>query len=311
MDGGGTLYSIGELARRTGLTVKAIRFYSDHGVVVPAMRSPAGYRLYSIDAVARLELVRTLRDLGVDLQTVRKVVHRELSICEVAEVHAQALTVQIRALFLRRAVLATVAKRNATPEEMNLMHQLARLSERQRLLLIDDFLEAAFGGVGADTTFGAIGRSMTPVLPDNPSSEQMEAWIELAELSGDPDFRDLVRRLAEAHSAEREVGPTGPHPDIGAITRDVVGPALESGVEPTSPQADAMVGALAVHYARLVDGLDNDDLLRRLLVRLNAVADRRRERYLQLLAVINGWPQPESLAPMLSWSIEALEARLR
>ncbi|HUB37862.1 MAG TPA: hypothetical protein VMA72_03320 [Streptosporangiaceae bacterium] len=47
------------------------------------------------------------------------------------------------------------------------MHQLARLSERQRLLLIDDFLEAAFGGVGADTEFEAIGRSMIPALPDN------------------------------------------------------------------------------------------------------------------------------------------------
>jgi len=32
---GDTLYSIGELARRTGLTVKTIRFYSDRGIVAP------------------------------------------------------------------------------------------------------------------------------------------------------------------------------------------------------------------------------------------------------------------------------------
>ncbi|WP_307523331.1 MerR family transcriptional regulator [Streptomyces umbrinus] len=32
---GGTLYSIGELARCTGLTVKTIRFYSDRGIVPP------------------------------------------------------------------------------------------------------------------------------------------------------------------------------------------------------------------------------------------------------------------------------------
>lgn len=36
------LYSIGDLARRTGLTVKTIRFYSDRGIVAPAGRSPAG-----------------------------------------------------------------------------------------------------------------------------------------------------------------------------------------------------------------------------------------------------------------------------
>jgi DNA-binding transcriptional MerR regulator len=310
MAGGGTLYSIGELARRTGLTVKAIRFYSDHGIVLPTGRSPAGYRLYGIDALARLELVRTLRDLGVDLRTVRKVVNRELSLCEVAGVHAQALTVQIHTLRMRRAVLTAVAKRNATPQEMNLMHQLAMLSERQRLLLIDDFLEAAFGGVGADVAFEAITRSMTPVLPENPSSEQIEAWVELAELSQDPDFRALVRRLAEADAAEREVGATGPRPGIVAITRDVVSAALKSSVEPTSPRADAMVTDLVADYARLVDGFENDELVRRLLDRLNTVADPRRERYLQLLAVINGWPQPESLAPMIGWSIEALEARL-
>ncbi|WP_240801818.1 MerR family DNA-binding transcriptional regulator [Streptomyces sp. A1136] len=39
------LYSIGELSRRTGLTVKTIRFYSDKGIVPPTDRSPAGYRL--------------------------------------------------------------------------------------------------------------------------------------------------------------------------------------------------------------------------------------------------------------------------
>jgi hypothetical protein len=64
---GDTLYSIGELARRTGLTVKAIRFYSDRGIVPPTDRSPAGYRRYGIDAVARLDLVRTLRSIrGAD-----------------------------------------------------------------------------------------------------------------------------------------------------------------------------------------------------------------------------------------------------
>ncbi|WP_239162132.1 MerR family DNA-binding transcriptional regulator [Acrocarpospora phusangensis] len=51
---GGTLYTIGALARRTGLTVKTIRFYSDAGIVPPTGRSPAGYRLYDLHALARL-----------------------------------------------------------------------------------------------------------------------------------------------------------------------------------------------------------------------------------------------------------------
>jgi DNA-binding transcriptional MerR regulator len=61
----GTLITIGELARRTGLTVRTLRFYADSGLVVPAARSDAGYRLYDDAAAARAELVRTLRELGL------------------------------------------------------------------------------------------------------------------------------------------------------------------------------------------------------------------------------------------------------
>jgi DNA-binding transcriptional MerR regulator len=158
---GDTLYPIGELARRTGLTVKAIRFYSDRGIVPPTDRSPAGYRRYGIDAVARLDLVRTLRDLGLDLPTIRKLVDQEISLPEVAAAHAEALVVQIRMLRLRRAVLTAVAKRGSTPEEMDLMHKLAKLSEDERRRLIDDFLDTAFGGLDANPEFAAVMRSMT------------------------------------------------------------------------------------------------------------------------------------------------------
>ena len=45
----GDLYTIGELARRSGMSVRTIRFYSDTGLVPTAGRSEAGYRLYDDD----------------------------------------------------------------------------------------------------------------------------------------------------------------------------------------------------------------------------------------------------------------------
>ncbi|MFF2199832.1 MerR family transcriptional regulator [Streptomyces sp. NPDC058145] len=179
---GDTLYSIGELARRTGLTVKTIRFYSDRGIVTPTDRSPAGYRRYNLDAVARLDLVRTLRELGLDLPTIHKVVDRELPLPEVAAAHAEALAVQIRVLRLRHAVLTAVAERRLTPEETDLMHRFAQLSEDERRCLIGDFLDAVFDGLGADSAFTGVMRSMTPELPDHPEAEQTLAWMEWAEL---------------------------------------------------------------------------------------------------------------------------------
>lgn len=87
-----TLCSIGELSRRTGLTVKTIRFYSDRGIVPPTDRSPAGYRLYGPDVLTRLDLARTLRELGPDLATVRKVLDQEASLSEVTQAHADGWT---------------------------------------------------------------------------------------------------------------------------------------------------------------------------------------------------------------------------
>ena len=307
---GDALYTIGDLARRTGLTVKTIRFYSDRGIVPPTDRSPTGYRLYGIEAVARLDLVRTLRDLGLDLSTIRKVVDGEISLADVATAHAEAVAVQIRTLRLRRAVLTVVAKRGSTPEEMDLMHKLARLSEDERRRLIGEFLDTVFGGLDTHPEFAGIMRSMTPELPDNPEVEQVQAWVELAELSQDPDFRASMRRVAEEHAADRVHGDTtGVRRDAVAVVRDQVEPALTAGTDPLSRQADPVVATVMSQYANIC-GRPNDVELRRwLLVRLESASDPRRERYLQLLSVINGWPATTSLAPVFDWFIEALRAR--
>jgi hypothetical protein len=61
-------------------------------VVTPAGRTPSGNRLFSAADVARLDLVRTLRDLGIDLPTARRVSDREIALPEVAAAHAEALT---------------------------------------------------------------------------------------------------------------------------------------------------------------------------------------------------------------------------
>ncbi|MDT0467300.1 MerR family transcriptional regulator [Streptomyces gibsoniae] len=307
---GDTLYSIGELARRTGLTVKTIRFYSDRGIVVPTDRTPVGYRRYAPDAVARLALVRTLRDLGIGLDAIRRVVDQELTLSEVAAEHAAALDVQISILRLRRAVLTVAAERAPTSREMELMHQLAALSEAERRRLIDGFLDAVFEDPDGSPHHAAARRSMTPEPPDNPTDEQIRAWVELAELSLDPEFRASVRRLAKDHVADLPDGtPTLPRPDMVAIARRIVGPAVASGITPDSSQADPVVARFTARCALAYGRPDDGELHRLLLQRLEAASDPRRDRYFQLLALINGWPAPEHLAPVIDWSVTALRIR--
>ena len=305
---GDARYSIGDLARRTGLTVKAIRFYSDRGIVPPTDRNPAGHRRYGPDAVARLDLVRTLRELGLDLATIAKVADRQLPLPEVAAAHARALESQIRTLRLRQALLTAVARRGSTPEELDLMHRLAALSEAERRRLTAEFLAGAFGELAGDPRFTAVVRSLTPQLPDDPAAEQVEAWMELAELSQDPDFRAAVRRTAEGFAAEHSRDGTAPRRDPVATVRDLTAPALAAGVDPASPQAAPVVAAVTARYADDTGRPDDDRLRRRLLDRLEAADDPRRDRYLRLLAVVNGWAAPRSQAPALDWFIRALRA---
>ena len=132
--------------------------------------------------------------------------------------------------------------------------------------------------------------------------------MDLAELSQDADFRDLLRRAAEQHAADR-AGHPGVRPDGVAIARDHAAPALAAGVDPASSRADPVVEAALARYADLVGQPDRPDLRRRLLSRVDTASDPRRERYLELLAVINGWPPAESARPALAWFSRALRIR--
>jgi DNA-binding transcriptional MerR regulator len=111
--------SIGQLARLTGLPIKTIRYYSDIGLVPEARRTSAGYRRYDQRALGRLELVRALRDLGIDLRTIGKVCERWSGVEDVARANADAIELHIRQLSLRRAVLRAIARGASEPWRYN------------------------------------------------------------------------------------------------------------------------------------------------------------------------------------------------
>jgi hypothetical protein len=90
-----------------------------------------------------------------------------------------------------------------------------------------------------------------------------------------------------------------PRRDAVALVRDEAGPALAAGIDPVSPAAGPIV---AVVLARC-------PAPDRLAARLDAARDPRYERYREMLSVVNGWPAPERLAPVLSWFLTALQAR--
>ncbi|MCX4744962.1 MerR family transcriptional regulator [Kitasatospora sp. NBC_01287] len=302
-----TLYSIGELSRRTGLSVRTIRFYSDSGVVAPTTRSPAGYRLYDLDALLRLELLRTLRELGMDLATIQGVLDREFSVAEVAAAQADALDVQIRVLQLRRSVLRVVAGRRSSPEETKLMHRLTQLTGEERRRLIDDFLDGTFGTVDADAAAVAMVRAAAPDLPGDPSSEQVAAWVELTELVGDEDFRARMRRTATRQAAghtldiEREAGE-----ELTEFTRQKVVEAMESGIDPLNDRAVPVIDDLVHRFAEVFARTPDAEFRDWMAQQFEEAHDPRVDRYWRLVWIINGWQVLPNLLPVHPWLIQAL-----
>ncbi|HEY8455329.1 MAG TPA: MerR family transcriptional regulator [Actinopolymorphaceae bacterium] len=62
-------YRISQLAARTGVPPTTLRYYESAGLL-PADRSPAGYRLYGEQAVERLEFIKTAKKLGLSLEEI-------------------------------------------------------------------------------------------------------------------------------------------------------------------------------------------------------------------------------------------------
>jgi DNA-binding transcriptional MerR regulator len=295
MEDDAPLLSIGELARRAGLPVRTIRFWSDTGVLPPAARTASGRRLYDAACVARLDLVSTLRELGLGLDDVRRVLAGRVSIAEVAAVHLDALDAQIRALRLHRAVLTVVVKRAAGNEEMTMMNKLAQMSAAERRRMIDDFLAEVFEGLKPSPA--SLAWAAAPNLPDDPSPGQVDAWVQLAELVSDPDFRQRIRQLA----VYRMQGQAGDKlPDWNRADENSAAAVLQ-GVAPDSAEAAQVVD-------QILEPAGASGRQAELLARLQVLSDPRIERYWQLTATINGWPPFPSRIPALEWLIAALRA---
>ena len=68
------LMQIGDLARETGKTVRAIHLYEELGLLTPAGRSKGGFRLYASDALLRIRWIGKLQEMGFSLSDIQTIV---------------------------------------------------------------------------------------------------------------------------------------------------------------------------------------------------------------------------------------------
>jgi MerR family copper efflux transcriptional regulator len=64
---------IGEVAHRTGLSTKAIRYYEDIGILPEAQRRPNGYRAYESSTLDRIEFIKDAQAAGLSLTEIQTI----------------------------------------------------------------------------------------------------------------------------------------------------------------------------------------------------------------------------------------------
>ncbi|RKG98977.1 MerR family transcriptional regulator [Corallococcus carmarthensis] len=85
-----TELKVGELARRTGLSVRALHHYDEIGLLKPSAHTASGHRLYTAEDIARLSHILSLKQLGFSLEEIAETLGRaDFSALRVVELRLQ------------------------------------------------------------------------------------------------------------------------------------------------------------------------------------------------------------------------------
>jgi MerR family transcriptional regulator, thiopeptide resistance regulator len=222
-------WTVGQLARRTGITVRTLHHYDEVGLLTPSQRNGSGYRLYGEADVVRLQQILSLRQLGLPLAEIRAClttagltplrvvemhlarVRQQLDLQQKLAERLEALARQLRSAeavsveeFLRAMEMMTMFEKYYTPE------QLKELEER-RLQLGEERIrevEAAWPTLMAEVR-AEMERGTDPA--DERVRRLAERWSALvAEFTGgDPGIQSSLSRMyqQEPTVAGMDAGP--------------------------------------------------------------------------------------------------------
>lgn len=169
-------FTVGQLAKLTGLTVRALHHYDAIGLLVPSHRSDSGYRLYGQADIARLYQIQALRRLGLSLTEIEQALARngaslpDLIAQQIDELNdrideAAALRARLTQLrdvlaaggepvandWLVAAELITRYDRYCSPDELNRLLTLGKTYQGEWPRLVADVRAAMAGGVAPET----------------------------------------------------------------------------------------------------------------------------------------------------------------
>jgi DNA-binding transcriptional MerR regulator len=212
---------VGELARRTGVSVRALHHYDQIGLLSPSERTEAGYRLYGAAEIGRLQQIISLKHLGFSLGEIRACLDQpEYRLPRVLPLHATRLREQAlaqlrlserlealaRSLDLAAAdvsvenFLETMEEMNRmekhyTPEQLDYLRKRRETVGEERIRQVEQEWPELMAQVRAEMTRGT-----------DPKSEEVrrlaEKWQSLVRefTGGDPGIEQSLRNLYQSET---------------------------------------------------------------------------------------------------------------
>jgi DNA-binding transcriptional MerR regulator len=209
------LLKVGELAKRTGLTVRTLHHYDAIGLLSPSGRSGAGYRLYNREDIARLHRIQALRRLDLSLTEIGRLLEGDaVRLQTVIEQQIVSLDRQLmRTAVLRDRLksLLTSVQENAEPDLPTWLATLELMAVYDKYFTVDDLntlrlLRENLGpdklrkGVQLIPAIRALMRRGVP--PDSPEAQALSVpWRAVVQQSMGGDPR-LILKLVAMHRRE-------------------------------------------------------------------------------------------------------------
>ncbi|PWK63709.1 MerR family transcriptional regulator [Aminobacter sp. AP02] len=303
------IYTIGELSKLSGITVRKLRFYSDRGLLPPAIRAESGYRMYSGADLERLGLILALRDAGVSLAEIAKILSNRLAISAVLELRLKALEAEIKSKRRVAAALrAAIRVPDPTTDDLRRIWTVTKLSQNEFRAAIERFFDdaAADANVSPEWKKQMIDAS-TPELPDDPSPEQVDAWTEIMAIISDKEYVAELRKSMAA-MWDGEFDPTA-YAEASSVIFARVREAIDDGEKAESEIGKAIARDWLERSARAMNRTPDkafvewhDNQYRKY--------HSRSARYYELLRILRGDRQPDNISEEWSWINAAMAGAL-
>ncbi len=283
----GRSYTIGQVSRLSGISVRRLRFYADEGLLPPAGRTESGYRVFSDEDLVRIGLIRALREAGIGLAAIRAVLAERSSIRDVLDLRLEEIETQI-ASQRRLAAALRVALRSPAPtnDDLRRVWTMANLSISERRGVLERFFDKVADDPRISAKWKGWMLEMSELdLSEQPTTEQVDAWIELQALMADPAFIESLRENA------RDNNMRGLDMKIWQDVQDSLlakaKAAVARGDSPTSAAGVEAGEEYLAGWARAT-GVEPDAAFRETMRRRTHVHKPNMKKYWHLIEVLGG-----------------------